>query len=92
MGVTKVTKQDSSYSERPAAGDIIVVEYTGWLHDPSAPHGKGTLYDNIFALYDVRRTRLTVSIALTRQQAEETLSTRSASAKLSEACSRLGGC
>jgi FKBP-type peptidyl-prolyl cis-trans isomerase FkpA len=28
------------------AGRAVVVHYTGWLYDPSAPQGKGTKFDS----------------------------------------------
>ena len=30
------------------AGRLVVVDYTGWLHDPTQPEGKGTQFDSSF--------------------------------------------
>jgi len=38
------TKQGSGAEAVP--GKAVVVHYTGWLYDPSAPEGKGTKFDS----------------------------------------------
>jgi FKBP-type peptidyl-prolyl cis-trans isomerase FkpA len=32
--------------EAASAGDQVTVHYTGWLHDPAAPNGRGKKFDS----------------------------------------------
>lgn len=41
MGVTKQMIQPGNGQDKAKAGDEITMEYTGNLHDPNAPNGKG---------------------------------------------------
>jgi FK506-binding protein 1 len=41
MGVTKELLKEGNGTDRPAKGDNILMEYTGWLSDPSAANGRG---------------------------------------------------
>ena len=34
------------YGRRAVAGDTVEVHYTGWLHDPGAPDGRGEKFDS----------------------------------------------
>ncbi|KAJ2904462.1 FK506 binding protein proline rotamase rapamycin-binding protein [Zalerion maritima] len=45
MGVSKtILKEGTGFS--PVAGQSVVIEYTGWLKDPSKPEGKGNKFDS----------------------------------------------
>jgi FKBP-type peptidyl-prolyl cis-trans isomerase FkpA len=58
MPATTVSKQDAAVTElrkidvksgtgaEAVAGRPVLVHYTGWLHDPAAPGGKGTKFDS----------------------------------------------
>ena len=46
--VTELKKIDVKQGTGPEApaGKAVVVHYTGWLHDPAAPDGKGAKFDS----------------------------------------------
>jgi FKBP-type peptidyl-prolyl cis-trans isomerase len=46
--VTELKKIDVKQGTGPeaVAGKPVVVHYTGWLYDPSAPQGKGAKFDS----------------------------------------------
>jgi FK506-binding protein 1 len=44
MGVTKKLITPGNGVDKPQKGDTITMEYTGNLHDPNAPDGKGQQY------------------------------------------------
>ncbi len=41
----KIDVKQGTGTEAPA-GKAVVVHYTGWLHDPAAPDGKGAKFDS----------------------------------------------
>jgi len=41
----KIDVKQGTGTEAPT-GKAVVVHYTGWLHDPAAPDGKGTKFDS----------------------------------------------
>ena len=41
MGVQKQVLQQGNGTDKPKKGDNISMEYTGWLHEPSANEQKG---------------------------------------------------
>ncbi|KAI0398530.1 fkbp-type peptidyl-prolyl cis-trans isomerase [Xylariaceae sp. FL0594] len=45
MGVTKTVHQEGS-GPSPQAGQIVTIEYTGWLKDTSKPDNKGKQFDS----------------------------------------------
>lgn len=48
MTLSGMTMTDSVKGKGPAAkrGNIVVVHYTGWLYDPTAPGSKGQKFDS----------------------------------------------
>ena len=44
MGVSRTVIQAGNGHDLPKKGDMVTIEYTGNLEDPSAPNGKGTQY------------------------------------------------
>ncbi|KAH7031205.1 peptidyl-prolyl cis-trans isomerase fkr-3 [Microdochium trichocladiopsis] len=45
MGVQKTVLQEGS-GDQPKQRQIVTIEYTGWLKDPSAPNQKGKQFDS----------------------------------------------
>ena len=45
MGITKTLISPGNGVDKPKDGDTITMEYTGNLHDPNAPDGKGKQFD-----------------------------------------------
>ncbi|PHH72630.1 hypothetical protein CDD82_5872 [Ophiocordyceps australis] len=45
MGVTKTTQRPGS-GQKPAVGDTVTIEYTGFLKDKSKPDNKGEKFDS----------------------------------------------
>jgi FKBP-type peptidyl-prolyl cis-trans isomerase FkpA len=41
----KIDKKQGTGKEA-VAGMVVIVHYTGWLYDPSAPEGKGAKFDS----------------------------------------------
>lgn len=46
MGITKTLISPGNGVDKPKDGDVITMEYTGNLHDPNAPGGKGKQFDS----------------------------------------------
>ncbi|KAM7203788.1 FKBP-type peptidyl-prolyl cis-trans isomerase [Naviculisporaceae sp. PSN 640] len=45
MGVVKTTIAEG-HGNRPKPGDVVEIQYTGWLKDASKPGGKGAKFDS----------------------------------------------
>ncbi|KAF1808437.1 peptidyl-prolyl cis-trans isomerase [Eremomyces bilateralis CBS 781.70] len=46
MGVTKQVQQAGNGVDRPSKGQIVAMEYKGFLYDPSKPDNKGDVFDS----------------------------------------------
>ncbi|KAJ4316082.1 hypothetical protein N0V94_005641 [Neodidymelliopsis sp. IMI 364377] len=44
MGITKEIISEGDSQQLAKKQDEIVIEYTGWIHDPEAPEEKGQQY------------------------------------------------
>lgn len=44
-GVEKIVLKEGSSTSKPTKGDIVTIEYTGNVRDPSAPEERGKQFD-----------------------------------------------
>jgi FK506-binding protein 1 len=56
MGVEKTLISQGDGSTTPKKGDVVTMEYTGWLYDPSKPENKGN--KSVPTAYVVDRSHL----------------------------------